>query len=335
MKPGVRWREFPLIAEIRRLAGPVRKPDRLGIGDDAAAYRPPAPGRWEVVTCDTLVAGVHWSWDWVTPEAAGRRVAASNLSDLAAMGAAPERAYLSLALPLAFSARQARDLAKGVVRELRRFGARLLGGDTVMTTGPVVATLTLQGSAPRGELLTRQGARPGDLLLVTGDLGASAAGLACLRAGRGLPRAVAPLVKRYLLPAPRLTAGRVLAHSGRVRACLDLSDGLAGDARRLAEASGAGLAIHAERLPVSRQTRLAAERLRRDPLDWALSGGEDYELLFAVRPADAAAVARHLRVLARVPCTVIGEVLPARAGLRLIRQGKTLPMPKGWEHGGA
>lgn len=208
-------------------------------------------------------------------------------------------------------------------------------GDTVMTTGPVVATLTLQGSAPRGELLTRQGARPGDLLLVTGDLGASAAGLACLRAGRGLPRAVAPLVKRYLLPAPRLTAGRVLAHSGRVRACLDLSDGLAGDARRLAEASGAGLAIHAERLPVSRQTRLAAERLRRDPLDWALSGGEDYELLFAVRPADAAAVARHLRVLARVPCTVIGEVLPARAGLRLIRQGKTLPMPKGWEHGGA
>jgi len=174
-----------------------------------------------------------------------------------------------------------------------------------------------------------------DLLLVTGDLGASAAGLACLRAGRGLPRAVAPLVKRYLLPAPRLTAGRVLAHSGRVRACLDLSDGLAGDARRLAEASGAGLAIHAERLPVSRQTRLAAERLRRDPLDWALSGGEDYELLFAVRPADAAAVARHLRVLARVPCTVIGEVLPARAGLRLIRQGKTLPMPKGWEHGGA
>jgi thiamine-monophosphate kinase len=335
MKPAGRWREFSLIAEIRRLAGPARPPDRLGIGDDAAAYRPPAPDRWEVVTCDTLVAGVHWSWDWCRPEAAGRRVAAANLSDLAAMGATPERAYLSLALPLAFSSRQARELATGVIRELRRFGARLLGGDTVATSGPVVATLTLQGSVARPELLTRQGARPGDLLLVTGDLGASAAGLAWLRSGRGLPKAFAPLVKRYLLPAPRLTAGRVLAHTRRVRAALDLSDGLAGDAQRLAESSKVGLAIYAERLPISRLTRLAAQKLRRDPLAWALSGGEDYELLFAVRPTDAEAVARHLRVLARLACTVIGEVLPLRRGLRLIRRGKTWPLPKGWEHGGS
>ncbi len=334
MRSGGCWREFPLIAEIRRLAGPLGPLDRLGIGDDAAAYRPPARSRWEVVTCDTLVAGVHWSWDWFAPEAAGRRAAAANLSDLAAMGAAPERAYLSLALPRSFSSRQARGLARGVILELRRFGARLAGGDTVSTSGPAVVTLTLQGAVPAAELLTRQGARPGDLLLVTGDLGASAAGLACLRAGRGLRKAFGPLVKRYLLPAPRLTAGRVLAHARRVAACLDLSDGLAGDARRLAEASQVGVAIHAERLPVSRLTRLAAQRLGRDPLAWALAGGEDYELLFAVRPADAGAVARHLRVLARLSCTVIGEVLPARAGLRLIRQGKTLPLPQGWEHGG-
>lgn len=333
MSPAGRWREFSLIEDIRRLAGPVKKPDRLGIGDDAAAYRPPASGRWEVVTCDTLVAGVHWSWDWCGPEAAGRRAAAANLSDLAAMGATPERAYCSLALPKDFSGRRARELARGIVLELRRFGARLLGGDTVNTPGPVVVTLTLQGSAPRAELLTRQGARPGDLLLVTGDLGAAAAGLAWLRSGRSVPKTFAPLVRRCLRPSPRLNAGRVLAHTGRVHAAMDLSDGLAGDARRLAESSRVGLAIDAERLPVSRLTREAAKRLGRDPLAWALSGGEDFELLFAVRPRDAGNVARHLRVFSRLSCTVVGEVTPPRAGLKLIRQGRTLAWPKGWEHG--
>lgn len=334
MKPAGRWREFPLIEDIRRLAGPARLPDRLGIGDDAAAYRPPAPSRWEVVTCDTLVAGVHWSWDWCGPEAAGRRAAAANLSDLAAMGATPERAYCSLALPRGFSGRQARALARGIVLELRRYGARLLGGDTVSTPGPLVVTLTLQGSAPRAELLTRQGARPGDLLLVTGELGASAAGLAWLKSGRRPAKAFAPLIRRCLLPAPRLTAGRVLAHTGRVHAAMDLSDGLAGDARRLAESSQVGLAVDADRLPISRLTRAAAERLGRDPLVWALSGGEDYELLFAVRPQAAETVARQLRVFSRLSCTVIGEVTTPRAGLKLVRRGKTIAWPKGWEHGG-
>ncbi|MEW6516677.1 MAG: thiamine-phosphate kinase [candidate division FCPU426 bacterium] len=329
--PG-RWREFPLIADIRRLAGPVRPPDCLGIGDDAAVYRPAASGRWEAVTCDTLVEGVHWSGDWCGPEAAGRRIAAVNLSDLAAMGATPERAYLSLALPRNFSAANAHRLAAGVVRELRRHGARLLGGDTVATPGPLTATLTLQGSLPRSEWLTRRGARPGDLLLVTGNLGAPAAALAWLRSRRRVSPAFAPLVRRLVRPVPLLAAGRVLAHTRRVHAALDLSDGLAGDARRLAEASRVGLTVHAERLPVSTLVRRAAQALQRDPLDWALSGGEDFELLFAARAADAQHIARQLRALARVSCAVIGEVTPARSGLKLLRHGRLRPWPRGWEH---
>jgi thiamine-monophosphate kinase len=334
-RPGRGWREFDLIAAVRRQWSRTGPGDRLGIGDDAAAHRPPARGWLELVTCDALLEGVHWDFAWCTPREVGRKAAAVNCSDIAAMGGVPQRAYVTLALPPRTGERRALDLMAGLAGELARHGARLAGGDTVASPGPWAVSVTLQGVVRERELLTRSGARPGDALLVTGHLGAAAAGLALARRPGVRTPARRAVQRRLLSPEPRLPEGRVLARSGRVHALLDLSDGLAGDLRRLCEASGVGARVHAARLPIAATTRLAARALRADPLDWALNGGEDYELLFALPLDRAARTAVEVTRRTGTPCTVIGVLTPPRRGLRLVRpSGREDAWPAGWEHRG-
>jgi thiamine-monophosphate kinase len=219
-----------------------------------------------------------------------------------------------------------------LVEELETHGARLVGGDTNTTHGPMMVSLTLQGVVRKKEMLCRRGARPGDWLLVTGDLGAAAAGLRELQRSRAPRRLDTYPVQRWRFPQPRLAEGRYLAKSGRVHALLDLSDGLAGDLRRLCAASGVGARIYAEHLPVAVSTRRTAASRPRPSWSLALQGGEDYELLFAVPPAAAPALADGLRRLG-TPCTLVGEVLPAARGLSLVLPaGKIVPLPPGWEH---
>lgn len=333
--PASGWREFDLIAAVRTRYARRGPGDRLGIGDDAAAYRPAARGRLELLTCDALIEGVHWDFAWCTPREVGRKAAAVNCSDLAAMGGSPQRACVTLALPERTAPRAALDLMAGLSGELARHGARLVGGDTVASPGPWAVSVTLQGVVRERELLTRSGARPGDALLVTGHLGAAAAGLALAR--RPLLRTPArpAVLRRLLAPEPRLAEGRALARSRRVHALLDLSDGLAGDLRRLCEAGGVGARVHATRVPLAATTRLAARALGVDPLVWALSGGEDYELLFALPLVDAARAAAEVTRATGTPCTVIGEITALRRGLRLVRaDGREAAWPEGWAHRG-
>jgi len=332
-RPARGWREFRLLADIRRRWSRLGPGDRLGLGDDAAAYRP-EPGQLELVTCDALGEGVHWDFAWCTPREVGRKAAAVNLSDLAAMGGSPRRAYVSLALPPRTRERAALDLLAGLTGELARHGARLAGGDTVASSGPWWVSVTLQGVVPAAQLLTRAGARVGDVVLVTGQLGGAAAGLALAARPRVRTRARGAVLRRLLAPEPRLAEARVLARSGRVHALLDVSDGLAGDLRRLCEASRVGARIHADRVPLAPATRRAAHALGQDPLALALSGGEDYELLFTASPAHAAALAADVLRRTGTPVSVLGEILPARRGLRLVHpDGREVSWPQGWEHG--
>jgi thiamine-monophosphate kinase len=328
------WREFRLIESIRRRYARAGRGDVLGLGDDAAAYRP-EPGRVELVTCDALVEGVHWDFAWCPPRDLGKKTAAVNLSDIAAMGGEPRRAFLILALPPRLPETTALAVTAGLAAELARHGARLAGGDTVASSGPMMISLTLQGVAAEAELLTRAGARPGDWLAVTGDLGAAGAGLRLAqRPGLKSP-ARGAVLRRLLAPSPRLREGRVLARSRRVTAAIDLSDGLAGDVRRLAEASRVGIRLAAARLPIAASTRRAARDLGADPLALALGGGEDYELLFTLPPEDAPRVLGAVRAATGTPCTVVGEIVSARKGLRLIEpDGREVPLPVGWEHKG-
>ena len=270
--------EFELIARLAALFG--APPDGLGIGDDAATW-PTGGGTVAVATTDMLVEGVHFRLDWTSPEDLGWKALAVNLSDLAAMGARPGRALVSIAVD-APRRRLVLDVARGLHSLAERTGTRVVGGDTVRSPGPLVINVTLVGEADAVRVLRRDAARAGDLIAVTGVLGASSAALALLSEGHAAhDLAAAPLLAAHHRPFPRLAAGLLLASRG-VRCAIDISDGLASEALHVARAGGVGIEIDVGRVPLSpAAVRLLGERRSRE---LALTGGEDYELLFTFAP---------------------------------------------------
>ncbi len=279
--------EFERIAHIRRTV-PADMADLLvGIGDDAAVLRPPT--RPLVVTTDTMIEDVHFRTGWTTPRETGRKLAATNLSDIAAMGAEPRFATLAMALPKAVGREEFEELLRGVVERLGEYGAAIVGGDLTGSPKPRVLTLTLFGEAPSRGVLLRSGARSGDHLCVVGPLGDAALALRMSERGEH-PRDIAerrkPPWSALFDPVPRCRLGRALGTSGLATAAIDISDGLVQDLGHLTLASGLVADLALERLPLSAPLRRheAAE-------DLALAGGEDYALLFAVAPSDLEAVA--------------------------------------------
>jgi len=278
--------ESELIARFFRNCGAQRRDVALGVGDDAALLECP-PGAQLVATTDTLVAGVHFPLA-VPAAAIGHRALAVNLSDIAAMGARPAWALLALTLPEA-DEQWLTEFAAGLGRLARAHEVALVGGDT--TRGPLTVTMQLLGHVPQGRALTRSGGRPGDLLYVSGSPGDAGAGLAIEQGRLAAPADAAPYLReRFLLPTPRVALGERLR--GYARACIDVSDGLLGDAGKLASASGVGLEISFADLPVSRPLvqALGPDAAR----EFALTAGDDYELLFAVEPARVAELGREL-----------------------------------------
>jgi thiamine-monophosphate kinase len=327
--------EFELIARLTQ--GLDVRPDVvLGVGDDAALLdlRPDA---LLVATCDAQVEDRHFLRGVATPEDIGHKALAVNLSDIAAMGAEPLWALVSLVVPPALPVAELDGLYSGLRALARRYGVAVVGGNVAATSGPLVVDVTVLGKVPRGAALTRSGGRPGDRLLVTGTLGAAAAGLLAVRdpaAVGGLPPAVLARVREALVrPEPRVAEGRALASTGDVTALLDISDGLAADLGHLCAASGTGAVVEAESLPVDDATRAVAAALGRDPLPLALGGGEDYQLLCAVRPEG---VERVRTAVAQVggSATPIGYLTDATEGMRLRHRDGTLEAlaPVGWDH---
>jgi thiamine-monophosphate kinase len=268
--------EFELIERYFRDCGAARSDVVAGVGDDAALLLP-SPDSELVAATDTLVAGVHFP-EGSPPASIGHRALAVNLSDLAAMGARPAWALLALTLPAAEDAWLA-EFAAGLGALARAHRVALVGGDT--TRGPLTVTVQLLGHVPRGSALRRSGGRAGDALFVSGTPGDAAAGLA-LEQGRltAPPDALTYLRERFLLPTPRMALGERLR--GFASACIDVSDGLLGDAGKLALASGSGLEISFDALPVSELLVRAVGEDEARTL--ALRGGDDYELLFTVHP---------------------------------------------------
>jgi thiamine-monophosphate kinase len=310
--------EFELIASLASRLDPAA--DGLGIGDDAAAWSPSA-GALVVATTDMLVEGVHFRLDWTSPRDLGWKSLAVNLSDLAAMGATPGRALISVAL-LPGQTALLGEMYEGLSDLARLTGTRVVGGDTVRSSGPLVVNVALIGEAEPGRLLRRDGALPGDLLVLTGAVGASAAGLALLLDGDRLSRPeAAPLLAAHHRPMPRLAAGRTIAALG-LRCAIDVSDGVASEAGHLARASGVVIQLDVDRLPLEP----AAVALFGDPKarDLALSGGEDYQLLFTVPEARLAEVTAALGDEDRP--TVVGRVVRLDPGghLELMQAGRVV-----------
>lgn len=314
--------EFELLDRIRaRLPQPGPRV-LLGSGDDAGVT---VPGGATATSVDALVDGVHFRREWSSPAQIGAKALAVALSDLAAMGAEPGEAYVVLGIPADLDEDGCLELLDGIVEVAEETGTSLAGGD--VTRAPVLTlAVTVVGHAQSADdLVTRSGARPGDALVLTGELGGAAAGLLLLESSRRarssfLPHSdtnddrMRPLIARQLEPRPRLEAGRELAAAGAT-AMIDLSDGLGGDAGHIATASDVGLRIEADALPLAPGLAELAAAAERNPLELATSGGEDYELLAALpeeRLADAvAAVGNHGR-LARIGAVIAGEGVEIR-----------------------
>jgi thiamine-monophosphate kinase len=329
--------EFGLIARLT--AGNATRPDvLLAVGDDAALLDlDPHSAHVLVATCDALVEGRHFLRAGTTPEEIGHKALAVNLSDLAAMGAEPRWALVSLLLPPELEVALLDGVYAGMRHLARRFGVAIVGGNVSATPGPFTLDLTLLGRAERGRAFTRSGGKPGDALLVTGSLGAAAAGLMIARDPAGAASLPAETRERarlaYAAPEPRVGEGLALAATGLVTAMLDVSDGAAADLAHLCDASGVGVAVEATSLPISRETRAVCAAYNRDPAEFALTGGGDYELLFTVRPDGITAAQATVRAVGG-EATVIGSLLDPASG-RLLRLGDGAQRPlsrAGWDH---
>ena len=328
--------ERGLIERIRRRL-PAPPPSLVvGVGDDAAVAAVDR-GALQVLTTDALVEGVHFDRRFSTPADIGHKALAVNLSDIAAMGGTPRLALLSLMLPDRATTDDVDRLLDGLLPLAEASGVALAGGNITRSPGPLVVDVTLVGSVRPRRVLTRGGGHPGDLLYVTGTIGAAAAGLSWLRehgrAGSEAPddRDLADCVRRHRRPDPRTRIGALIGRTRAARACMDLSDGLADAVRQVAEASGLGARITADKLPIHPGAAAWFAHCGVDAVLASLSGGDDYELLFAVQPKSRGRLRLVERQARGVRIACIGELVPG-SDVILERDGRAEPLPAGFVH---
>ncbi len=320
--------EDEIVAAIAAIAGRERGRIIVGIGDDAAVWQPSRSAR-SVITTDALVEDVHFTRASMSMEEIGRRAMAANISDVAAMGARPVLATIALGIP-AHDAPNVRDLYRGLVSCADESRCTIVGGD--LTRAPVLTlAITVVGEVRPSNLKTRTGALPGDVLAVTGPLGASRAGLALLRGELTLDEANAmQALAAHRAPAPRVEEGRWLGASRNVRAMMDCSDGLSTDLARLCAASRVGARV--DRVPVADSAVAAAKRLQEDPEAFALAGGEDFELLVAVAARAFDHLSRRFAARFSRPLERVGTV-EADERLILVKDGREEALAQaGWDH---
>jgi thiamine-monophosphate kinase len=312
----------------------------VGPGDDAAVLAPER-NTLEVITTDACVEGVHFDRSFVPADAIGHRALAVNLSDLAAMGATPRLVTLSLAMPAALPLPDFDGVVGGLLALARRHGTTVVGGNLSRSPGPLVVDVMALGTARPRRVLTRSGARPGDFVFVSGTLGAGRAGLAMCQAST--PHAPDRLAEhadavtppeRYLRPDPRVRLGVLLGRNQAATACMDLSDGLADGLRQISRASGMGMAIDAQALPIDPAARAWFEARGSDPVLEGVAGGDDYELLFTVSPRRQRRLRAVVRLARGLVVTRIGVVTRDR-GIVLHRDGRHEALPESFVHFGA
>ena len=335
--------EFALLERLVKILGPAARGSGKGvvrgIGDDAAVLQP-APGTRLLACCDMMIEGRHFDLSYFSPRQLGWKALAINLSDIAAMGGRPRWALVSLGLRPDLTVSFVEEIYAGIAELAGRFGVIVVGGDTCSSTDHLVIDLCLLGEVSKAGTVCRSGAKEGDLILVTGEIGAAAAGLAWLREGeKAGDESVEELCQAHLKPVPRIEEAAILTKSGLLGAMNDISDGLASELHEIAQAGSCGARIWAECLPISRATDLMARRLGLDPQDWALYGGEDYELLFTVSggkksPFKVRKLCRSLSKMTGTPLTVIGRITSASGLVEIVQPGGKIEtlMPGGYNH---
>jgi thiamine-monophosphate kinase len=326
--------EFGFIERVR--GGCLQRPENVvvGIGDDAAAFRT-EPGGLTLATTDLLIEGVHFLRAATCGEDLGHKALAVNLSDIAAMGGTPREAFVSIAVPADCDLAYLEGLYAGLRALAAEHRVNILGGDTTASLRDLVINVALTGCVPEGELMRRDKARPGDRIAVSGCLGDSRAGLHLIQK----PLSGDTSTGRYLLkahrrPRPHLAEARFLARCGAVTAAMDISDGLSSDLGHILAQSGVGARIRADRLPLSTPLRSFCREHGADPVQYALTGGEDYVLLCTLDPERAAALTADYQARFETPLAVIGEITDSAGTAELVVAGGTRRPLKaaGWDH---
>ncbi len=324
--------EFSLIREwTSRSAGQEADGLTVGIGDDAAVFAVSA-GMEVVACCDAMIETVHFLRETMHPSDIGWKALVSNISDVAAMGGIPRFALIAIGVPPRWRPDECRLLYDGLYEAAKRYGVRLIGGDTVSTPDALHVSVTLLGEVERGRALRRSAAKPGDTVFLTGPLGGSAAGLNALLAARDRGGATdarwQPLVRMHQRPFAQVDAGRLLAGFDGAGALNDVSDGLASELTEIAEASGVTVVVDADRVPLLPLLREYASIAGKDPLDWALYGGEDYELVGTVAGSRAEALAAAFAAQG-LPFYPIGRVEQGEPAVFLSAGGARRRLAKG------
>ena len=315
--------ERALIGDIRRLAQSSSRRGNssvlTGIGDDCAVLRTDSKSE-VLVTTDFTLEGIHFRREWHPPETVGHRCLARGLSDIAAMGGMPVAAFLSLALPSDLPQSWVRGFLRGMTKLGARYGVTLAGGDTAQSPDGVLADIIVVGTVPRGKAILRSGARLGDRVFVTGELGGSATAVRQMERAKANPRDY----RRHFYPEPRIEVGRILREKKLATAMIDMSDGLSTDLSHICEESGVGAEIDAAAIPRAR----VGKPEREVDLDFALHGGEDYELLFTAR----AGVTIPTQI-AGVTLTEIGRITRKKTMTLRSPEGQPRRLKaRGWEH---
>jgi thiamine-monophosphate kinase len=324
--------EFELIAKLTKNI-PSVAPDLVrGVGDDCAIIAGPDGRDW-LVTQDALLESVHFRREWTDMGTLGNKALAVNLSDIAAMGGTPRFYLVSIGLPADMRAKCAEQIFAGMRECASAFNVVLIGGDTVRSPSGLTLSITVIGEVEKDGAILRCTARAGDVIYATGTLGAAALGLSCLNAGESGGDADC-FVNRHNRPTPRVQAGKVLAQTGSATSMIDVSDGLVGDLSHVADASGVGFRIELIKVPVEPGFRALARRIGVSPEELMLSGGEDYELLFTVRPAHADVFDKDVVPRLGVPATRIGTVIGEKNRREVVdADGKFfVPEIRGFDH---
>ncbi len=317
------------ILQITQKRKPVRGRLLLSIGDDAAAFRA-RPGYLLLASSDALIEGIHFDREWTSPRNLGWKALAVNLSDIAAMGGSPLYALTTLGIPPKIPSGFIVDFYRGLSQLASRHGVALVGGDTCSSPKDLFIDVTILGEVKSHQLLTRSGARPGDILFVTGTLGESAIGLELLKTGSKASRPRNHFIERHLRPNPRLVIGRYLSAHRIASALIDVSDGLSTDLHHLCEQSQVGAAIEESKIPLPKLSATMKKELGQSPINYALNGGEDYELLFAVPSPKTHLVPSHID---GIPVHEIGKITGQKRICSIEEAGRIRRLPAaGFDH---
>jgi thiamine-monophosphate kinase len=324
--------EFGVLGRIRKLCPAPGERIVIGIGDDAALIQS-RPGYSTMLTTDALAEKIHFDLRYVPLEALGWKSLAVNLSDVAAMGGRPVCCLVTLGIPDRWSVEDVLKLYQGIARCADRYRCPVVGGDTVRASGESFISITVMGEVRPGGELRRSGALPGDILCVTGELGAARAGWEVLQEGTEATGDYRSSISRFLEPKPRLDEGALLAGELEPTSMIDISDGLASEIRHLCRESGCGCMVFEEDIPIAEESRLWSQRKGYSPVRFAVESGEEYELLFTVNPDRLEWYSKNRHPKDTVPFSIIGEMKPLNEGIRM-RSGSEIHLMTftGWDH---